>query len=192
MLTYLLIATAVAVVVAVLVVVPRLFRKAPTGQALIVASPLGARRVVMGSDHALVLPLVGRAEALDLGPVELVIERQGWAGLVFADQERVDVTARLTVKLEPEPEHLLRMARLMGGRRATDPQMLSASLGPALSHALKLTAARMGDECLHRRETLCQRALKVLAEDLHGYTLEALKVEFPGLPEVKRRDGPFR
>lgn len=191
MLTYLTAAAVVAVLVALLVVVVRRFRRAPAGHALLVTSPLG-RKVVTGSDSVLVLPLVDRTEALSLGPVELELELRGWAGLVFADQEHVDVTARLIVRLAPEPENLIRVARFMGTRGATDSRTLGGVFAPALSDALKLTAARMGVECLRRREAFCERALKVLAEDLHGYTLEALEVAFPGLPAGTRRDGPFR
>jgi uncharacterized membrane protein YqiK len=187
-----------AVVAAVVAVLYLLGRKrwlflVPDDRAVVVASALSGRSAVPSGGLALVPPLVARAEQLDLRPIVLELDRRGREGLVFADQEHVDVTARLTLRLESRPtENLLRASRQLGGSCSTDPTALAPFFGPMLSDALKLTAARMGATCLDQRERFCKRTLKALAKDLNGYVLMGLEVEFPGLPGDVRREGPFR
>lgn len=191
MLLYIVIAAVVALVIALFIAAHWVLYATSSDIALVRTSALRGRTVHSGGP-VLVLPFMENATYLSLEPVELTIERRGWAGLVFADDEHVDATARLTVKLLPDADNVLRMSRLLGGRKATDPEALGRLLGPALSDALKQVAARMGTECLRRPERLGQRALKELGRDLDGYTLEGLEVSFPGLSAVERREGPFR
>ncbi|WNG41219.1 hypothetical protein F0U61_51660 [Archangium violaceum] len=151
------------------------YRRVGPGAALVIARGGGRARVRFGS--AVVLPVVERAEELDLSVRKVVVERRGRQGLSCQDGIRVDVRATLLVKVEREEEGVLRVAREVGCARANKPEAVQALLEERLASALADSASTFNfDELLADRSLFIDHVMMELGSELLGFKLERLSL----------------
>ncbi|QRK11587.1 hypothetical protein JQX13_16825 [Archangium violaceum] len=153
----------------------RCYRRVGPGEALVIERGRGRARVRFGS--ALVLPVVERAEVLDLSVRKVVVERRGRQGLSCQDGIRVDVRATLWVKVEPEEEGVLRVAREVGSARANKPEGLQGLLEERFARALANSASTFDfEELLADRSLFIDHVMMEVGSELLGFKLERMSL----------------
>ncbi len=169
---------AAAVVVTVVVgalLWARLFKKVEQGYALVVSTPAAVRVSFTGAP---VLPIVHRAEIVDLRVKAVVIERDGRVGLVCRDDIRANVTATFHVRVNNTHEDVRRVSSLVGCERAVDPVTLEELFVAKFAESLKIVFRQYDFEQLaDERDRVREQVIEVVGNDLSGYVLDDLALD---------------
>jgi uncharacterized membrane protein YqiK len=179
---------AVAALALVLLVLRLFLHKVRPGQALVVS---GSRRRVVFT-RTIVLPIIERAEAIDVSTRTLVIDPEPPELLVTKDNQRLTYRATFYVGVNRTREDVLRVADALGCARASDPAAVDALFRPKLVSGLRLAAHEMTyKELQDGRERLQDEVLMVIGQDLNGFVLQDLVIDRIE-PADPGSAGPFR
>lgn len=149
--------------------------KAEHGHALVVSRP-GRDEVRFGS--SVVLPLVHRAEPIDLRTKTVLVDRRGKQSITCRDGVRADVGVTAHLRVNRTAEDVLKVAQSVGCARAGDPAVLEGLFAGKLSEAIKTVAAHLDFEQLHRdRQAFKDEVLQLVGADLSGYVIDDLVVD---------------
>ncbi|WP_175408592.1 flotillin family protein [Streptomyces sp. TRM64462] len=171
-----LIAVVLLIVVATLLVITRLFRKVPQGQALIVSK---MRKVDVTFTGQVVLPVLHKAEVMDISLKTIEIGRTGREGLICRDNLRADIRISFYIRVNKTVEDVLKVAQAIGTAHASDIQMLQKTFAPKFSEALKTVGKQMDFSDLYdQRQELRDRIIAVIGTDLNGYSLEDVAIDY--------------
>ena len=156
-----------AVLVVPAVVLARCYRLVPASAALIVTSSRGVRVLRRGG---LVLPVIQRAELLDLGIRTIEIQRKGAQGLVCRDNIRADVTATFTLAVRDTEEDILKVAESIGVARANDPAALREMFAVRLEDTLRQAFREQNYEsAISLRPLIHDQVLETLGDAIEGF-----------------------
>ncbi|MFE2628200.1 flotillin family protein [Streptomyces sp. NPDC059374] len=168
-----------ALVVACLLVVlavARLFRKVEQGKALIVSK---MRKVDVTFTGQVVLPVLHKAEVMDISVKTIEITRAGKEGLICRDNIRADIRITFFVKVNKTVEDVIKVAQAVGTARASDRDTLQELFHAKFSEALKTVGKQLDFTDLYtKREELRYRIIEVIGVDLNGYHLEDAAIDF--------------
>ncbi len=154
----------------------RMYRQVAPGQALIVNKPSGVRVSFTGQ---LVLPVIHRAQTMDIALKTITIARQGRDGLSCKDNIRADIRVTCFVRVNETEADVLRVAKLVGIARASDQDTIEELFGAKLSEALKSAGEQLEFEELYQtRQVLRDQIINVIGDDLNGYTLEDVAIDY--------------
>ncbi|MFJ7772370.1 flotillin family protein [Streptomyces sp. NPDC097107] len=157
-------------------VVSRLFRKVEQGKALIVSK---MRKVDVTFTGQVVLPVLHRAEVMDISVKAIEITRAGKEGLICQDNIRADIRISFFVKVNKTVEDVVRVAQAVGTARASDRNTLQELFHAKFSEALKTVGKQMDFTDLYtKREELRYRIIEVIGVDLSGYHLEDAAIDY--------------
>ncbi|WP_258177237.1 flotillin family protein [Streptomyces solincola] len=106
-----LVAVVLLIVVAVLLVVSKLFRKVEQGKALIVSK---TRTVDVTFTGQVVLPVLHKAEVMDISVKAIDISRTGRDGLICRDNIRADIRISFFVRVNKTTEDVIKVAQAIG------------------------------------------------------------------------------
>ncbi|MFD8451116.1 MULTISPECIES: SPFH domain-containing protein [Streptomyces] len=166
----------VLLVVIVLFGVSRLFRKVEQGKALIVSK---MRKVDVTFTGQVVLPVLHKAEVMDISVKTIEITRAGKEGLICRDNIRADIRITFFVKVNKTIEDVVKVAQAVGTARASDRNTLQELFHAKFSEALKTVGKQMDFTDLYtKREELRYRIIEVIGVDLSGYHLEDAAIDF--------------
>jgi uncharacterized membrane protein YqiK len=158
----------------VLFVVARLFRKVEQGKALIVSK---MRKVDV--TFTVVLPVLHKAEVMDISVKTIEITRAGKEGLICRDNIRADIRISFFVKVNKTAEDVVKVAQAVGTARASDRDTLQELFHAKFSEALKTVGKQMDFTDLYtKREELRYRIIEVIGVDLSGYHLEDAAIDY--------------
>ncbi|MFC7892618.1 SPFH domain-containing protein [Streptomyces sp. NPDC057381] len=161
---------------AVLFVVARLFRKVEQGKALIVSK---MRKVDVTFTGQVVLPVLHKAEVMDISVKTIEITRAGKEGLICRDNIRADIRISFFVKVNKTVEDVIKVAQAVGTTRASDRDTLQELFHAKFSEALKTVGKQMDFTDLYtKREELRFRIIEVIGVDLSGYHLEDAAIDY--------------
>ena len=176
---------AVAIVVAIVIVVilfvallvSRLFRKVPQGQALVVSK---WRSVVVTFTGQIVIPVIHKAEIMDISVKNIQIERRGRGnGLICKDNIRADIAVEFFVKVDPTEQAVKKVAQSIGCERASDIATLHTLFAAKFSEALKTVGKKFDFEQLYTdRDAFRDEIIEVIGKDLNGYVLEDVAIDY--------------
>ncbi|MEW2449254.1 flotillin family protein [Streptomyces parvulus] len=156
--------------------VSRLFRKVEQGKALIVSK---MRKVDVTFTGQVVLPVLHRAEMMDISVKAIEITRTGKEGLICRDNIRADIRISFFVKVNKTAEDVVRVAQAVGTARASDRNTLQELFHAKFSEALKTVGKQMDFTDLYtKREELRYRIIEVIGVDLSGYHLEDAAIDY--------------
>ncbi|HEV7708088.1 MAG TPA: SPFH domain-containing protein, partial [Asanoa sp.] len=99
------------VVVGMLLLVSRLFRKVEQGKALIISK---TRKVDVTFTGAVVLPVFHKSEIMDISVKTIDIERFGNDGLICQDNIRADIKITFFVRVNKTAEDVVKVAQAIG------------------------------------------------------------------------------
>ncbi|MFH0516256.1 flotillin family protein [Streptomyces sp. M41] len=168
----------VIVVVAALavLVVSQLFRKVEQGKALIVSK---LRRVDVTFTGQVVLPVLHKAEVMDISVKAIEITRTGKDGLICRDNIRADIRITFFVKVNKTVEDVIKVAQAVGTARASDRDTLQELFHAKFSEALKTVGKQLDFTDLYtKRDELRYRIIEVIGVDLNGYHLEDAAIDY--------------
>ncbi|MER7173978.1 SPFH domain-containing protein [Streptomyces mesophilus] len=164
--------TAVIVVFAL----SRLFRKVEQGKALIVSK---LRKVDVTFTGQVVLPVLHKAEVMDISVKTIEITRAGKEGLICRDNIRADIRISFFVKVNKTSADVIKVAQAVGTARASDRDTLQELFHAKFSEALKTVGKQMDFTDLYtKREELRYKIIELIGVDLNGYHLEDAAIDY--------------
>ncbi|MGW0820248.1 flotillin family protein [Streptomyces sp. NPDC002845] len=167
---------AVLIIAVVMLFVARLFRKVEQGKALIVSK---MRKVDVTFTGQVVLPVLHKAEVMDISVKTIEVTRAGREGLICQDNIRADIRISFFVRVNKTAEDVIRVAQAVGTARASDRDTLQELFHAKFSEALKTVGKQMDFTDLYtKREELRFRIIEVIGVDLNGYHLEDAAIDY--------------
>jgi uncharacterized membrane protein YqiK len=157
--------------------ITRWYRKVDQGKALIV-NTMKAEPIVTFTG-AVVLPVVHRAEVMDISVKTIEIDRRGKEGLICQDNIRADIKVTFFVRVNKTREDVLKVAQSIGCVRASDQSTLEELFSAKFSEALKTVGKRLDFEQLYTmRDDFRDQIIEVIGRDLNGYVLDDAAIDF--------------
>src|SRR5437868_1394036 len=159
-----------------LITVSRLFKKVEQGRALIVSK---VRRVDVTFTGAVVLPVLHKAEYMDISVKTIEIARTGQEGLICRDNIRADIRITFFVRVNKTVEDVIKVAQAIGTVRASDERTLQELFSAKFSEALKTVGKQLDFVDLYtKRDEFRDQIIAVIGTDLNGYSLEDAAIDF--------------
>ncbi|MFF4287644.1 flotillin family protein [Streptomyces sp. NPDC001633] len=154
----------------------RLFRKVEQGKALIVSK---MRKVDVTFTGQVVLPVLHKAEVMDISVKAIEITRAGKDGLICRDNIRADIRISFFVKVNKTVEDVIKVAQAVGTQRASDQTTLQELFHAKFSEALKTVGKQLDFTDLYtKREELRYKIIELIGVDLSGYHLEDAAIDY--------------
>ncbi|MFC0598376.1 flotillin family protein [Streptomyces palmae] len=171
-----LVAVVLLIVLVLFLTVTRLYRKVPQGQALIVSK---YRKVDVTFTGAVVMPVLHKAEVMDISVKTIEIGRTGREGLICKDNIRADIRIAFFVRVNKTAEDVVKVAQAIGTARASDPRTLQELFNAKFSEALKTVGKQLDFADLYtKRDEFRDRIIAVIGTDLNGYSLEDAAIDY--------------
>ncbi|GAA3367468.1 hypothetical protein GCM10020367_66980 [Streptomyces sannanensis] len=171
-----LVALVLLIAIAMLLVISRLFRKVEQGKALIVSK---MRKVDVTFTGQVVLPVLHKAEVMDISVKTIEISRTGRDGLICRDNIRADIRISFFVRVNKTVEDVIKVAQAIGTARASDQATLQELFNAKFSEALKTVGKQLDFTDLYtKRDEFRDRIIQVIGTDLNGYSLEDAAIDY--------------
>jgi len=151
------------------------YRQVPSGHALIINKPA---RMEVTFKGGLVLPIVHRAELMNITTQLVIVERKGQQGLICADKIRADLVGRFSFCVNQTHEDVLKVAASIGCERASAPDTLEQLFAAKCSEAMKIVAFQITfEELFKARDQFREAVMREVGQDLNGYILVDLVLD---------------
>jgi len=155
----------------------RFYRKVEQGHALIINPFQGEPRVTFTG--GLVLPIINKAELMDIAIKTIEIDRSGDQGLICADNIRADIKVKFFVRVNQTAEDVLRVAQGIGCERASNHATLEDLFSAKFSEALKTAGKALNFVDLYQaRDRFRDKIIEQIGDDLSGYILEDAAIDY--------------
>jgi uncharacterized membrane protein YqiK len=169
-------AVILVIVIGLLLVIGRLFRKVEQGKALIVSK---INKVDVTFTGAVVLPVIHKAEVMDISVKTIEIERTGREGLICRDNIRADIKITFFVRVNKTAEDVIKVAQAIGTARASDESTLQELFNAKFSEALKTAGKQLDFVDLYtKRDEFRDEIVRLIGTDLNGYSLEDAAIDY--------------
>lgn len=153
------------------------YRKVGPEEAL-VRSGAGGLKAATGSG-IWVVPVMHRADRMDLSVKRIEIHRRGEAGLICQDNIRADIEVAFFVRVNNTREDILQVAQSLGCARASEQRALIELFDAKFSEALKTVGKRFDFvELYNERDKFKAAILNVIGTDLNGYVLDDCAIDY--------------
>ncbi len=155
----------------------RFYRKVGPEEAL-VRTGVGNLKVANG-EGIFVIPILHRADQMDLSVKRIEIARKGEAGLICRDNIRADIEVAFFVRVNNTANDIRNVAQSLGCKRASSREALIELFDAKFSEALK-TVGKHFDfvELYNERDKFKEEILKIIGTDLNGYILDDCAIDF--------------
>lgn len=153
------------------------YRQVPQGKALVVAQPRNQVKVAFTGTW--VMPILHRAEEMDISVKTITIDRRGRDGLICQDNIRADISVNFFVKVEDEADAVKKVARTIGCERASDIGTLDNLFNAKFAEALKTAGRQIDFEDLYTmRQEFRNAIIEIVGKDLDGYVLNDVAIDY--------------
>ncbi len=170
------VAVVLVVLLAVAAMISTLYKKVPQGKALVVST---MKTVAVTFTGRVVLPVVHKAEVMDISVKTIEIDRRGAEGLICQDNIRADIKVNFFVRVNKAEEDVIKVAQAIGCDRASDIVTLEELFAAKFSEALKTVGKQMEFVSLYTERALFRdRIIAVIGTDLNGYALEDVAIDY--------------
>ena len=116
------------------------YRKVDQGTALIVNDMSALPKVHFTG--ALIIPVLYKAEEMQISLITLQVDRRGKEGLICRDNMRADISVAFYLRVNETPADVLRVAKAVGAARASDQNSVEQLFNAKFSEALKTVGKR--------------------------------------------------
>lgn len=172
----------VVVLVAIGIVLARLYVRAPKDVAF-VRTGLGGAKVVLDGG-ALKLPVFHDTTWVNLRTLRLEVERRREQAMITLDRMRVDIGVEFYVRVKPNNDAIALAAQTLG-QRTMDSEQLRDLVEAKFVDALRGVAAQMPLDDLHeKRPEFVQKVQNAVAADLEQNGLELESVSLTALDQT--------
>ncbi len=160
-----------------LMMVAKFYRKVEQGKALIVNKMRKEPAVTFTGDY--VLPVIHKAEVMDISVKTIEIDRRGKEGLICGDNIRADIKVTFFVRVNNLKEDVIKVAQAIGCARASSPETLEALFSAKFSEALKTVGKQLDFVDLYtKRDEFRDAIIQIIGRDLNGYKLEDAAIDY--------------
>lgn len=158
--------------------------KVPQGSALIINDTGNEPKVSFTG--ALVLPVIHKAELMKLGLISLPVDRRGSEGLICKDNVRADITVTFYLRVNENPEDVLKAAKSIGVDRASDSTAVGALFKSKFAQAVMI-AGKQFDlvELFQEGLKFREKVRELIGRELNGFVLEDVAVNYLEQASVK-------
>nr|WP_290576720.1 hypothetical protein [Ketobacter sp.] len=164
-------------VVAVLALFKAFYIKVDQGNALIVNDMSRSPKVYFTG--AMVLPVIYKKEIMKISVITLEIDRRGKDGLICRDNLRADINVAFYLRVNETAQDVLKVAKAVGVDRASNKDAVNELFNAKFSEALKTVGKKMEFlELFENRIQFRDRIIEVIGEDLNGYVLEDVAIDY--------------
>lgn len=167
----------VIVIIGLAVAFSRFYRKVGPEEALVITG-LGGLKVATGTG-IIVVPILHRADQMDLSVKRIEIVRKGEIGLICRDNIRADIEVAFFVRVNNTASDIRNVAQSLGCQRASSREALVELFDAKFSEALK-TVGKHFDfvELYNERDKFKEEILKIIGTDLNGYVLDDCAIDY--------------
>jgi uncharacterized membrane protein YqiK len=159
------------------VMVKKFYLKVSPGQALI--NNKTGEQITVSFTGGLVLPIIHRAEVMDLSVKMIEIERRGREGLTCKDNVRADIKVAFFVQVSHDVEKVKQVAARIGTARASHVETLHTLFSAKFSEALKTVGYQMQFLQLYTdRADFRKKIYAQIGTDLDGYELTDVVIDY--------------
>ncbi|WP_244610002.1 flotillin family protein [Lampropedia puyangensis] len=167
----------VALVFALLVMFKAFYVKVPQGTALIINDMSSTPKVRFTG--GMVLPVIHKKEFMKISLITLEIDRRGKEGLICRDNMRADITVAFYLRVNETADDVLKVAKSIGVDRASDKSAVNELFNAKFSEALKTVGKQIDFvKLFENRQDFRDRIIEVIGEDLNGYALEDVAIDY--------------
>lgn len=160
-----------------LAMVARFYRQVEQGKALIVNTM--RHEPVVAFTGTIVIPIINRAEIMDLSVKTIDIDRRGKEGLICNDNIRADINVTFFVRVNKTRDDVLKVAQSIGCARASDPNTLEELFTAKFAEALKTVGKHFNFEQLYtKRDDFKDKIIEVIGKDLNGFILDDAAIDY--------------
>ena len=161
------------------------YRKVEQGTALIVNDMSTTPKVHFTG--ALIIPVLYKAEEMQISLINLEIDRRGKEGLICKDNMRADIRVNFYLRVNEKAEDVLKVAKTVGAARASDKNAVDALFNAKFSEALKTVGKRFDFvDLFEKRQEFRDAIVEVIGKDLNGYVLEDVAIDY--LEQTKKSE----
>jgi len=165
------------VIVGFLVALAKFYRKVGPEQAIVRSGVSGMK--AMTGKGIFVIPILHRAEVMDLSLKRIEIKRRGEAGLICMDNVRADIEVAFYVRVNNKVEDIMQVAESVGCKRASEQAAMVELFDAMFSEALKTVGKRFDFVQLYdERDKFKAAMLDVIGRDLNGYALVDCAIDY--------------
>jgi uncharacterized membrane protein YqiK len=157
--------------------VMKFYRKVEQGKALIVNTMKSEPEVTFTGK--VVIPIIHKAETMDISVKTIEIDRRGNEGLICQDNIRADIKVMFFVRVNKTQEDCVKVAQAIGCVRASDRETLDELFSAKFSEALKTVGKQLDFIDLYtQREAFRDQIVQIIGRDLNGYILEDAAIDY--------------
>ncbi|MEO0444836.1 MAG: flotillin family protein [Verrucomicrobiota bacterium] len=158
------------------VTILKMFRKVEQGTALI-RSGMQPKRVTFTG--MIIVPIMHKAELMDIKVKRIEISRIGKDGLVCKDNVRADIKVAFFIRVNDNEQDVLRVATSIGCDRASEEREIQALFDAKFSEGLKTVGKNFDFTQLYEeRDRFKDEILKVIGTDLNGFVLDDCAIDY--------------
>jgi uncharacterized membrane protein YqiK len=167
----------IIIVFGTLALLSRFYRQVEQGRALIINTV--SKEPTVAFTGAMVLPVINRAETMDLSVKTVDIDRRGKEGLICNDNIRADINVTFFVRVNKTREDVLKVAQSIGCARASDSKTLEELFTAKFAEALKTVGKHFNFEQLYtKRDEFKDKIIEVIGKDLNGFILDDAAIDY--------------
>ncbi|WP_044206231.1 hypothetical protein [Flammeovirga sp. OC4] len=162
------------------------YKKVPQGKALVRTGVRGLKVITEGGP---VIPVLHRAEMMDISLKSIEISREGKQGLICRDNLRADIRVVFFIRVNNNTNDIGTVAQTVGCERASDTELLTSLFEAKFSEALKTIGKRFDFiELYNSREKVKQEVIDIIGTDLNGYVLDDCAIDYLEQTNVEHMD----
>ncbi|HEY0158428.1 MAG TPA: flotillin family protein [Thermoanaerobaculia bacterium] len=159
------------------IMIAKFYRKVEQGKALIVNKMKAEPEVTFTG--ATVLPIIHKAEVMDISVKTIEIDRRAKDGLICRDNIRADIKVTFFVRVNKTVEDVIKVAQSIGCLRASDRETLEALFSAKFSEGLKTVGKQLDFVDLYtKRHEFRDAIINLIGRDLNGYVLEDAAIDY--------------
>ncbi len=166
---------AVILMIGLLSLLVKCYKMPSQGQALIRS---GFGGTFVSFNGKIVVPILQKAQYLDITLKRLVIELQGSEALTCKDGTQADVKAAFFVRINPTVEDVKNVVQKLGIEKAADVETLNEMFNTQFFEALKTVSQNNNYEELTNREMFKEKVMNALPASLDGYILDTVTIDY--------------
>lgn len=152
------------------------YRKVEKGRALVRTGGAKTKVILNGG---FVVPIIHRAELIDISVKRIEIDRTGKNGLICQDNIRADIKVVFFVRINNVEADIIKVADSIGCQRASSEPEIRNLFDAKFSEALKTVGKRfLFIQLYEDRDKFREAILKVIGTDLNGYVLEDAAIDY--------------
>lgn len=162
------------------------YKKVEQGTA-IVKNGIGGSKVSFTGTW--IIPILHQWEKMDVSIKRVEIERSDKDGLICKDNLRADIKVAFFVRVNHTEQDVLRVAKALGTKKASDTDTLMKFFDAKFSEALKTVGKKFEFTQLYtERDTFKEEILQVIGTDLNGYVLDDAAIDYLEQTKIENLD----